>query len=72
MSKRYQLTVRELPGNWRAPGVVRLRHFLKAMKRAYGIEAVTLREVVEDQRPEDNPNLMAREREAMAKLDISI
>lgn len=38
------VTLKPMPGNWRAPVDVRLRHFLKAAKRQWGLQCVMLRE----------------------------
>jgi hypothetical protein len=43
MSQRFTITFRAIPG-WRAPEIVRLRHFLKAAKRAWGFQCVMIRE----------------------------
>ena len=41
--ERYTITVRTEPGPWRTPAIVRLRHFLKAALRAYGLRCVGIK-----------------------------
>jgi hypothetical protein len=44
MSTRYHLILRAEPGNWRTPLIVRLRKFLKAALRQWGLRCVDIRE----------------------------
>ncbi|HLH57492.1 MAG TPA: hypothetical protein VKY92_28190 [Verrucomicrobiae bacterium] len=40
----FTIVIREIPGNWQTPEIIRLRHFLKSAKRAWGFQSVDIRE----------------------------
>jgi len=52
MTERYHVTLRPEPGNWRTPAIVRLRKFLKAAVRQWGLRCTECREVKEGRKRE--------------------
>jgi hypothetical protein len=48
---RYLIELRPIRGNWPTPPILRLRAFLKAAKRAYGLKCVSAKECAESSAP---------------------
>jgi hypothetical protein len=41
----FEIILKPVPGNWRAPAIVRLRALLKAARRAFGFRCISAREI---------------------------
>lgn len=53
MNERYQLVIRAIPGNWRTHEIGRLKAVLKALKRGYGFECMSICPLAEGDAPQE-------------------
>jgi hypothetical protein len=48
VTERYELIIRANPGHWREKPIQRLKALLKALKRGYGFEAISVAPITEE------------------------
>jgi len=51
MKARFEIVIRDEPGNWQSPLIPRLKRFSKAALRQYGLRFESIREIPQKRTP---------------------